>query len=194
MFFSFWGGGMGMGWDGDGNRISKNLSHVGRTRSQGRFFPPFGFLFFCSLNTHFRVWQLVSFGRTCIGCKSCICGLVFVPCFVFGMKSLFEKLSAVALGSQRFLGSIRTCCIPIGRAWTKDWNLWLSHIKRRLWNKMSNLMLMEYRNLWKKQKNIYETVKFWTLQAENRFPGEKKNDGGFDFWRPGCLEQQFLKV
>ena len=49
--------------------------------------------------------------------------------------------------SWQFFGFIRTCQNPIGRASTKNWKLWLFHIKWRVGKKVTNYVFLFYKDL-----------------------------------------------
>ena len=57
-----------------------------------------------------------------------------------------------------FIWSIRRCQIPIGRAKTKNWNLWLCHIKQRSGQKVHRILCWWYRDWWQSIRGMTREV------------------------------------
>ena len=57
-----------------------------------------------------------------------------------------------------FLWSIRRCQIPIGRAKTKNWNLWLCYIKQRSGKKVDKILCWWYRDWWQSIRGMTREV------------------------------------
>ena len=57
-----------------------------------------------------------------------------------------------------FLWSIRRCQIPIGRAKTKNWNLWLCYIKQRSGKKVDRILCWWYRDWWQSIRGMTREV------------------------------------
>ena len=79
-------------------------------------------------------------------------GNFYKMCFV-GTVALFSLWTKSFRGDQnldpswQFFGFIRTCQNPIGRASTKNWKLWLFHIKWRVGKKVTNYVFLFYKDL-----------------------------------------------
>ena len=73
-----------------------------------------------------------------------------------------------------FLWSIRRCQIPIGRAKTKNWNLWLCYIKQRSGKKVDKVLCWKYRDWWQSIRGMTrEVLKCLLLLYESK-EGPKK--------------------
>ena len=68
-----------------------------------------------------------------------------------------------------FIWSIRRCQIPIGRAKTKNWNLWLCYIKQRSGKKVDKILCWWYRDWWQSIRGMTrEVLKCFLLLYESK--------------------------
>ena len=76
--------------------------------------------------------------------------------------------------SWQFFGFIRTCQNPIGRASTKNWKLWLFHIKWKVGKKVTNYVFHLIRTCHHPiREGIDQKLKY--KQKTNEMKGWKKN-------------------
>ena len=97
-----------------------------------------------------------------------------------------------------FIWSIRRCQIPIGRAKTKNWNLWLCHIKQRSGKKVDKVLCWKYRDWWQSIRGMTREVlkcllllyesKEWPKKGTRRLTKMAKNTKIFIFGKkkPAC--------
>ena len=57
-----------------------------------------------------------------------------------------------------YVGFIRSCHNPIGRAQPKNWNLWLCHIKQRSGKKVDKVLCWKYRDWWQSIRGMTREV------------------------------------
>ena len=73
-----------------------------------------------------------------------------------------------------YVGFIRSCHNPIGRAQPKNWNLWLCHIKQRSGKKVDKVLCWKYRDWWQSIRGMTREVLECLLLLYESKEGPKK--------------------